>query len=101
MIKIKRKVRTKRNLTSSNLSKNIIRKRNPNIFHFNNDSSFIYESCHCSFFYGKLIDRNHMKPSNEDITFLKDYENNFNCSNDENQKSDFFWPQKFANYFQI
>lgn len=41
-----------------------------------------------------------MKPSNEDITFLKDYENNFNCSNDENQKSDFFWPQKFANYFQ-
>ena len=28
MIKIKRKVRTKRNLTSSNLSKNIIRKRN-------------------------------------------------------------------------
>ena len=31
-----------------------------------------------------------MKPSNEDITFLKDYENNFNCSNDENQKSDFF-----------
>ena len=37
-----------------NSEKNKIREKNPNIFHFNKESSFIYESRRCIYFYSKL-----------------------------------------------
>ena len=34
-----------------------IKKNNPDIFHFNLDSKFIYESRYCSFFFNKLSNK--------------------------------------------
>ena len=41
--------------------KNSIRKKNPSIFHFNTNNSFIYEPLYSSFFYNKLADKNSIK----------------------------------------
>ena len=50
--------------------KNRIRKKNPSIFHFNKQSSFIYEPRYSSFFIEKLSNKNKIKPSIQHIIFL-------------------------------
>ena len=71
-----------------NSEKNKIREKNPNIFHFNKESSFIYESRRCIYFYSKLENNNKMKPNSDEFTFLKEYEKNYptNGENISNQK---------------
>ena len=57
------------------IKKNIIkklRKRNPNIFHFDIHSSFIYQPTISNFYYNNLLDNNLMKPNNDEIMYLKD-----------------------------
>ena len=51
--------------------KNSIRKKNPCLFHFNVDNSFIYEPLYSNFFYNKLTDKNTMKFNNSEIIFLE------------------------------
>ena len=77
-----------------------IRKHNPDIFHFNLDSKFIYESRHCSFFFNKLSDKNRMKPNQEELNFLIHYEKNFspNIYNQQEQKYIFIF-EDFYHYF--
>ena len=72
---------------SINKLKNHIRRHNPDVFHFNLDSKFIYESRYCSFFFIKLSVKNKMKPNQEELNFLIDYEKNFslNTNKEENQ----------------
>lgn len=53
--------------SSIRIEKIRIRKKNPDVFHFNIDSSFIYESIHCDFYYNKLTKKNNMKPNKEEI----------------------------------
>ena len=64
-----------------NSEKNEILKKNPNIFYFNKDSSFIYESRRCTYFYSQLENKNKMKPNSDEFTFLKEYEQQY--SNNE------------------
>ena len=51
--------------------KNNIRKRNPNIFEFSIDSKFIYEPILSINFYANLENKNLIKPSQDEIIFLK------------------------------
>ena len=61
------------NLNRNNrILKNKIRKKNPSIFHFNIDSSFIYEPRYCSFSYNQLVNKKKMKPSAKQIIYLQD-----------------------------
>ena len=61
---------------------------NPSIFYFNKDSAFIYESRHCEYFYSQLENNNKMKPNQDEITFLKEYEHNYpnNKGNNTSEK---------------
>lgn len=51
--------------------KKLIRKRNPNIFQYNNNSSFIYESRLSYFFYNNLEIKSLMKPTSEEKKILE------------------------------
>lgn len=59
------------NKSESNLIKNKIRKLNPNIFHFNLQSSFIYEPIYSYIYYNNLSNKNCMKLSNDEINKLE------------------------------
>ena len=51
--------------------KNLIRKQNPDLFHFVQSNSFIYEPLHSSFFYSKLSNKNSIKLNEEEMIFLE------------------------------
>ena len=55
-----------------------IRKSNPNLFHFNLNSSFIYEPRLCNFWYNKLSNKNNMKLSENEIILIKHEINQIN-----------------------
>lgn len=81
--------------------KNEIRKKNPNVFHFTLDSSFIFESRHCTYFYNTLIDKNKMKPALLDIKFLKEYEKNYEVIYEENPNTKYIEvPLNIFNFFK-
>lgn len=77
---------------SNLLKKNKIRKSNPDIFHFNLDSAFIYEPRYCSFHYTKLSNPNSMKPNQGELTYLKDIINNISNSKEINNDMIFVLP---------
>ena len=60
--------------------KKLIRKQNPDLFHFVKSNSFIYEPLHSSFFYSKLSNKNSMKLNKEEILFLENLINSFDNS---------------------
>ena len=63
----------------------MIRKSNPNLFHFNIDSSFFFEPRYSSFHYEKLLNKNSMKPDNNEINVLKYLINTINNKINENE----------------
>ena len=82
------------------IEKNKIRNKNPDVFHFNLDSNYIYEPRYCSFFYKKLSNPNSMKPSMKDITnFAKFLELEKILDNSDNTKENINIPKYFAEYF--
>ena len=86
---------------SLNAQKNEIRKKNPNVFHFTLDSSFIFESRHCTYFYNTLIDKNKMKPALLDVKFLKEYEKNYDLIYEENPNTKYIEiPLDIFNFFK-
>ena len=56
--------------------KNAIRKLNPDIFHFNKKNSFIYEPVYSNIYYQRLLNKNIMKLTNNEIFYLQDLSNN-------------------------
>ena len=62
--------------------KNKIRKQNPSIFHFNNQSFFIYEPRYYQFWIDKLTNKNNLKPNDNDISFLINYINSLQTEQD-------------------
>ena len=75
---------------SNNFLKNQIRKKNPNIFHFNASSLFIYEPLHSNYFFNSLENKNTMKPNFNDISLLRNIISNHNS---ENEKKIFVLPE--------
>ena len=55
--------------------KNAIRKLNPDIFHFNKNNSFIYEPVYSNIYYQRLLNKNIMKLTNNEIFYLQDLSN--------------------------
>jgi len=55
----------------SNAIKRTIRKMNPDPFHFNKQSCFIYQPILSNIYYNKLQNKNLMKPSNQEMTNFK------------------------------
>ena len=64
--------------------KNKIRSLNPDIFHFNLDSSFIYQPLFSNSYYEKLNNKNHMKLDISESNFLISYINSFKESTEQN-----------------
>ena len=76
-------------------------KKNPNVFHFTLDLSFIFESRHCTYFYNTLIDKNKMKPVLLDVKFLKEYEKNYDLIYEENPNTKYIEiPLDIFNFFK-
>ncbi len=75
---------------SNNFLKNQIRKKNPNIFHFNASSLFIYEPLHSNYFFNSLENKNSIKPNFIDISLLR---NIISYHNSENEKQIFVLPE--------
>ena len=95
------KLVSKKSSSTIKYEKNKLRKKNPNVFHFNLDSSFIYESRLCIYFYNQLENKNNMKPNSEDIIFLKNYGDNINSSINTNYDENYIEiPKNYALYFQ-
>lgn len=82
-------VSSKKAKTNKNDQKFIksIRKQNPNLFHFNLDSSFIYEPRLCNFWYNKLSNKNTMKLNNEEIFLFTKEIQSINFSYDKDKVS--------------
>ena len=57
--------------TTSWTLKNKFRRKNPSIFNFNKDSTFIFEPRYCSFFQKHNEEPKTMKPTNQQIILLK------------------------------
>ena len=78
-----------------------IRKNNPDVFHFNIDSSFIYESIHCDFYYNKLNKNNTMKPTKEEISeFYKLLRNQINNQDLNDVQKFVIIPKNIYDYFK-
>ena len=88
------------NIVDRNI-KDEIRKKNPHISYFQKDSSFIYESRFCNYYFNKLPNKNSMKPSQNKINFLR---NLINLYKDEQNKDrnikTIKIPYIFAKYFE-
>lgn len=67
----------------SNIKKIQIRKLNPNIFHFNSQSVFIYQPVFSNIYFNTLENKNSMKPTQNEIVLLND----IICKNN-NQKNE-------------
>ena len=65
---------------SNKTFKNKIRSLNHDIFHFNLDSSFIYQPLFSNSYYEKLNNKNHMKLNISESNFLISYIDSFNES---------------------
>lgn len=80
--KIKRIV--PRNINNkSHTIKNSIRKLNPDPFHFNKNSSFIYQPILSNIYYNKLQNKNQMKPSDQEILNFNNISNQFEAKGED------------------
>ena len=94
-------INEKRNRSADKKIKAEIRKKNPNISHFDLNSSFIYESKLSYFYYNKLSNKNLMKPKDDTINLLKLSINSLKENEKKDKKeSTIKIPYPFWEYFE-
>ena len=93
---------TQKNISIKNkrIQKKKIRNLNPQFNLFNLSSCFIYESKQYKKYYFVLVNNNNMKPSNQDILFLKNQISNLKLLESSLKNANVISiPLAYANYF--